>query len=535
MYYLGFFSPVSNPGWKRAAKNFTNMFSFESYNKNLTENLWELNFKYFIQTVKTITCGSILGFLAALFTGFFASTNIHKHKSIPLIIKIILLLLRAFPVIVFLLLFRISFDPYLAAFTIYFWFTWLWLHKYINDLIEAADTKKYWNDIAKGSSKLKSFYTNIVLVLKNKFWVNFFLSYESNIRWVSVLGIVGINGLGFFFGDLSKYQKNIGITLFFIFLFILINEGLLFFFNKVLFVKPNITINSKADLNKFKYNWRKYAFWFILAIYFGIFIWSLTGLFHSKVDVKTFSLFFKSLFIWDFSDVVKTDIYKDYLYIFMCAYVAVALAFIFAIAYSFILSENLFNSYLVWSNKTILIIIKIIPAVIWFYMFNPLMKSQVAITSAILISSFRHMCKQFAESINSIDRRKISNMQAQGNSKWFIYRNFIIPQIKNQIISTNLFEYEKSFRNAIIYGAFANISIYKTINKYQETQEYSKIVPLILPAYVFLIMLELAYLILKNKDKLKFYINNSKLWNSFKKQQNFIPKSQDLLFFKKDF
>ncbi|WLP85800.1 ABC transporter permease subunit [Mycoplasma seminis] len=509
LYNLKFFYFVASPQWGKSWSNFKSIFAFNSTSNALSENLWLVNWNYFLITLKGVTLGTFSGFLLAIITGYFSASNIHKHKTFSYLIKTIILLLRAFPVIVFILLFKDAFSAMLASFVLYFWFTWLWMNRYIADLIESCSTKKYYQDISLGSGKIKSFYKNIYLNIRIKFFLNFFMSYESNIRWLTILGLVGISGLGVVFGNLRVYKDSLGITLLFIALFILLVELILFALNKVLLVSKAISNPSIKDIKSLKYNWKKYVLWLMTLVYIAIVIWGLISLRSESVYSKTLEDYFSLVFKFDFTNINWNDLMLDYWLILQQGYVALVFGYIFALLYAYVLAERINKNYNVILSKIGLIIFKVIPTFIWFLIFNPLMHSYAAITIALVISCFRKLTKQIAESINTISATKIERFYALGWSKLKVYTWYIIPYINKQLLAVFIFQSEDCLRNSISYGTFANISIYSLINEYQRTLQYNKIFPVILPAYITFILFEVA-----------FWIYKSKIWEKFTNKNN---------------
>ncbi|MFV8477364.1 ABC transporter permease subunit [Mycoplasma sp. Z355B] len=499
LYSLNFFYSVNIPSWHDAWDNLKSIFSFASHNKELSSNIWLINWNYFLVTLKSVTIGTFFGFLLALITGYCSATNIHRYKYFPFLVKIILMLLRAFPVIVFILLFKNAFSAELASFIIYFWFTWLWMNRYIADLIESCSTKQYFRDLALGANKLQSFYKNIFQQVKIKFFLNFFLSYESNIRWLTILGLVGINGLGVVFADPKHYQDSFGITLLFIAIFILIIEGILYLLNKVLLVQKPQLHASKQAIKSWSYNWKKYVLSLMLVCYFVILIWGLISLADSKVYTITLKQYFTSVFAFDFSS-FNWGLMGQYFIILQQAYISITLAYFLAIMYAYILAERINKNYSVIASKIVLAFIKVVPTYFWFLVFNPLMDSVTAITIALVVSAFRKMVKQIAESINTLPSNVIALYKVKGWSKFKIYRYYVLPYVNKQLLSVFIFQSEDAVRNSISYGTFANLGIYNLVLQYQDKSEYNKIFPVILPAYIFFIILEISFWIYKEKN-----------------------------------
>ncbi|MFV8401189.1 ABC transporter permease subunit [Mycoplasma sp. 005V] len=499
LYNLNFFYTVNNPNWVGAWENFKSIFGFASHNKELSGNIWLINWNYFLITLKSVTIGTFFGFLLAMITGYFSATNIHKHKYFPFLVKIILMLLRAFPVIVFILLFKNAFSAELASFVLYFWFTWLWMNRYISDLIESCSTKHYFRDLSLGVNRLQSFYKNIYQQVKIKFFLNFFLSYESNIRWLTILGLVGINGLGVVFSDPKHYQDSFGITLLFIALFILVIEAILYLLNKVLLVSKAQVNASIKQIKSWSYNWKKYVLSLMLIGYFAVLIWGLISLSNSQIYSITLKQYFSNIFKFDFSS-FNWGVMGQYLLIIQQAYISIVLAYILGIMYAYILAEKINHNYSVIASKIFLTFIKVVPTYFWFLVLNPLMDSLTAITIALIVSAFRKLAKQIAESINTLPSHIITLYKQKGWSKLKIYHYYVLPYVNKQLLSVFIFQGEDAVRNSISYGTFANIGIYNLILQYQDKSEYSKIFPVILPAYVFFIILEISFWIYKEKN-----------------------------------
>ncbi|QCZ36699.1 ABC transporter permease subunit [Mycoplasma nasistruthionis] len=501
MFNLGYFTFPNSIRWKSTTEFIGKIFEFKPTHPQLTQNLWALNLHYFWITVKSVTAGTFIGFLLALITSYIGASQLHRFKLPSYLTRIIISALRAVPIIVFVLFFKDSFENYLASFVLYFWFTWLWMNRYLVDIIESSDFRFYYTDIKLGRSKFLSFYKNIFKSKKNKFLMNFLQAYESNIRWVTILGLVGITGLGFFFENYKNYVQSLGITLFFIALFVFLIELLLFLFNKVLLVWPKINNQNVNSIYSFKYNWRKYLTRLILIIYLVILVLSFLDLFGQKVYVVTLSSYFKSFLNFDFSVLNSKSVWLDYWTIIQQSYVAFSFSILIAILYSSILAEKVTRGYISLISKLLLSVIKIIPVFFWYLIFNPLSLSLVAINIALWISGFRALTKQIAESINALSLSQIQLLKARGYNKFQLYIYFILPSIKHQLVASFFFEYEHLFRNVITYGTFSGIGIYRLLQKYQQEGDYNKIFPLVFPAFIFIILLEISLIIYRNKDK----------------------------------
>ncbi|WP_322961150.1 ABC transporter permease [Mycoplasmopsis cynos] len=503
MYQLNFFTSVYPSGLKRFFRYIGLLFYFNSHHPDLpNQSLWIINFKYLWITLKTVTGGTITGLILAIITSYNAASNLKNKRAIAICIKFSIVFLRSFPVLIIILLFQSAFSSILAAWMIFFWSTWLWMHKYFIEIIESSDTKIYWQEIKIGRSKFLSFYKNIYLLNKSRYVTNSFLAYESNVRWSTILGSIGIIGIGFFIENNKNDFQYLGISLFYIFLVVFILEFLIYIYNKYL----KDFVFKKTKNNEYyktaKYNRNKIILCVIIFLVAIIYNWSFVDIFSASVDWKILTNYLKTFFIFDFSDISENPIYYyDYVLIFMKTYVGLYFAFIFSIIYAFFMSEKVLKSYIAAIFKSLLIIIKTVPVLVWFILFNTFLNSVTSITIVLSIVAFRSLAKHFCTKINSYSESEISFYLTLGYNTWSIYCKKILPNAWRDVIGLILFEFENTFRNGISYGIFATIVLSKKLSEYQDQNTYDRIFPLILPAFLFFILLELTFFVIK-------YFNN---------------------------
>ncbi|AKF41206.1 ABC transporter permease [Mycoplasmopsis canis] len=511
MIELDFFSPIYLSGLRRFGFYISDLFKFKSEHPDLPgRSLWLWNLKYLWITLKSVTGGTVLGIILAFFTSYFSSTNIHLGRKRTYVIKFILVFFRAFPIVMFILLFKAIFSAFLAAFAIFFWSTWLWMHKYFMEIIESSNTKYFWIDVNLGKGKFKSFYKNILLVNKNRYAMNSLLSYESNVRWSSVLGTIGIIGIGF----IIDYNRNdfvyLGISLFYIFLVVFSIEIFMFLYNKYLkefIYKKTKNINYNRT---FIYNRNRIILIIIKTIITIVFILSLVDLLKESVNIRLLKNYTQNFFIFDFTDISQDPMfyYRDYLVIFMKTYVSLYFATFFSILYAFLMSEKVSKSFIAIFFKGLLVIIKSIPVSVYFLLFNTFLEGITAITIVLFLAAFRSLAKHINSKINSYSDSELKLYISLGLTKWQIYKKRILPEALKDILSLVVFEFENTSRNGVSYGVFATITITSKISFYQDRGLYNRIFPLLLPIFLFFIVLEITYWAIKNRDKLWKVKNN---------------------------
>ncbi|WP_223211520.1 ABC transporter permease [Mycoplasmopsis edwardii] len=521
MYELNFFSHIYTKGFVRLKHHLSELFKFNSQHPDLPgDSLWKLNLDYIWITLKTVTGGTITGLILSSITSYLSATNIHKNREPSFILKFILVFFRAFPFVVFILLFKSIFSSFLAAWMIFCWSTWLWMHKYYLEIIESAETKYYWLDIKLGKSKLVSFYKNIYLSNRNRYVMNSFLSYESNVRWSAILGRIGIIGIGFWIDTFSSDFSYLGISLFYLFMVVFVIEIFMFLYNK--YLKSYIHKRTK-DQDYWKspiYNLTWIILLIVKIVFLVIYIISFVDLANSTINFTKFGKYLKDFYVFDFSDIkVNYVYYLDYWVIFMKTYVSLYFAVLISIVFAFYMSERINNVWVSFTFKVLLVVIKSLPVVVYFVLFNTFLEPVTSITIVLSLVAFRSLTKHFNSKINAFSNYELKLCSSLGFSTWWIYRKRILPEAFKDIRSLIVFEYENTFRNGISYGVFATITITEKINDYQEKNLYGRIFPLILPAFLFFILLEIFYWIIKNDFKL------NKLFNWIKNTRNNLSKS----------
>ncbi|WP_134110187.1 ABC transporter permease family protein [Mycoplasmopsis mustelae] len=470
--------------------------------------MWIKNLELMWITIKLVFSGSFVGLILAFFSAYFTALNLWKHNWWTWILRVIILVLRSLPIILIITIFKATYRGEMIAFMIFWYSTWLWLQRYFCDIFESSDTNKFYRDINNGMFHFKSFYINIFLNHKNKFLMNSLLAIESNIRWNSILGSVGVFGIGFLFNLYKNQFQYLGISVLYIVFFVFIFELILVFYNKYLFIAPKIKHSNKNTPKSWKYNYKKIINWVIFSIYFSIVIISFLELSQIKTDFYSFISHLKVLFYFDFSEIIaKPDIYLIYWEIFKQTYIAIYLGFVFAFWFAILMSEKLIQSQISIIFKSFIILLKSIPVIVFYVLFNSFLNPATSLVLSVIILTFRSMSKQFSETINKIDQSKIDYWKSLGYTKFFIYKNFLFPMYRKAILSLVLFESEGTYRNFITYGIFSSYSLYTFVDRYSNRDNSEeKILPLFVPAFIFYFLLELIFLIYKTQIWQKIYL-----------------------------
>ncbi|WP_051590861.1 PhnE/PtxC family ABC transporter permease [Mycoplasmopsis felifaucium] len=472
------------------------LFRFKSDNPDfVNQNFWIVCLKTIFITLQYTALGSLIGFFIAFFTAYIASNNLHKNKWIVYGIKIIILLLRSIPVFFFLALFKSGFDKLLLATLMLAWFTWLWLHKYICDIFETSETKFYSNDLLLGKSKFKSFINNVSLRNENKIIMLFIFSFESNLRWTTILSSAGLVGIGNFI-VISKNSDlaYVGIPLVLLLASLLVLELINIAINQLLF-KPKtiLPLAKNASIKRMFLRPELYC-WVLFGIILAISISTLFKINYSVFNFEGIKHSFKSLMEPDYSYLIKDSarIWQSFFAIIKIASGALFVSFFISLFIALLGNNKLFPKAVSIVIKIILLLIRVIPVVLLFILFKIIyISAEACLFIIIVISTSRSMSKFFIESINAVSDIQINNLKTFGVSKFKILSRFIYPAVKHELLTYTIFRFELAYRNLINLGPLSAVGIGAMLYTYM-SKDFSlpKVSALMLPIMISIILIE---------------------------------------------
>lgn len=479
-------------------------FLFNSFDeKNFVNNsLWMINWIYFSRTIQYVVLGNFFGFIFSIFTAFYSTKKFHKNKYVILLVKFIIIFLRVLPVFVFISLISNSFSGVLGASLIIFWFTWICLSSYLTNLFENTSDVEYWQMIYSGKSKLKSFYENIILRNRPKIILMYFLSLESNIRWTTVLGAVGISGIGFLFELYQSKNEYLAITILYLFILIFSLEIIMLIFNKWLFNTHRLKTNSIL-LNNI--NNRKLHI--VLLILFLVTVLISVGIIKDFQTQKiNFHNFFRTLIRFlspNFSDYNKSEL-NGLLWtwrIIKQSYVCLIISLFCSLTYSIFLSEKMNHWIISYIFRTVLSFLRMLPSIFVFYLLNIFLDSVGAMSWTLAFTSFRGLTKYISESINSIDIKYFEYYKIMKKNKIFTYKKLVLPFIKKDLISYIQLEFENTCRDSLFYGSFTGWGLGNLYIIYSKKDDIEKISAILIPITIMFVLFELISMYLRRNRR----------------------------------
>ncbi|WP_406617503.1 hypothetical protein [Mycoplasmopsis adleri] len=485
----------SKRGPELFAKYFKEIFKFKSDHADFkNENFWLVCLRTLFYTIQYTALGSLIGFVLAFFSAYLASINLHKHKSLTITFKIVILILRSIPVFFFLALFKSGFDKLLLATLILSWFTWLWLHKYLVDIFETTNIKYFQNDLLLGKSNFKAFLNDVSIRNKSKIIMLFVFSFESNLRWTTILSSAGLIGIGNLI--VVNYFKDfayIGIPLTLLLIVLILLEGITIFLNYLIFKPKEININKKYSKIKRLFLRSDFYCWFLLIVMVAIFISTLFQINYSVLSAKSIQDTFYSMIKPDYSYLVSNSktIWYNFWIIIKIGYAGTLISFFLSLLIA-ILGNNKLNHFVFpIFTKLLLLIARIIPIALLFIMLRIIYQPEATLLLIIIFSISRSMSKFFIESINNVDEVKINNFKVFGYSKHRILVRYILPEVWSELITYTIFRFELSFRNLINLGPLSTVGIGSLLYSFMsKDNELDKVSALILPIMISIILIE---------------------------------------------
>lgn len=468
-------------GFKVFINNLTKIFSFDS-NISLYPNqsLWVLSIEFLWLSLEGVVVGTTIGFILAFISAYLSNKHFIKTNIVYNTLNVILPILRALPTIIFIYYFSKSYSSNLALYLLFTWFSWLWIHKYMIEIYSSINYYPYYVYLNQGFNRFTAFIKVILPQVNNRFISLYLYSFESNMRWNSLLGTLGFVGIG----QLINYAQNnrfnnMGIPVLVIMIFMLFLELFIYLINRYVLVHINKEFDFKKDKFKKPINWQSIIKIILISFLSILFIVCLILLSINQKENINNSIF-SSLFNPNWTILNNKDnLFFDVLMLFFQSISIMVIAVAFSLLLIFISSYKLFRYYSLF-GIFLTAIIRSIPIIALFFVINPIYSSPTSTICVILgIASATVITKNINESINKIDSKIINYYLMQGYLKITIFFKYILFYIRKELYTITLFEYESKLRDLITYGSFGSSSIGYYIDYYASKSQYNNMTPFI--------------------------------------------------------
>ncbi|WP_245576668.1 hypothetical protein [[Mycoplasma] imitans] len=293
---------------------------------------------------------------------------------------------------------------------------------------------------------------------------------ESNFRWTTILSAVGLIGIGQLINDPISIDNDFSSTLIplvVLMIFLLINEGLLYLFETYLISRKSYP--KTKNLNKILIV-KMLIIYLIFTFIIGFSLYSLLSIRLKINNFAIFTDFFNRLFNFNKSFFVTRTFNENpiLMLVILTLQSLLILVIVFFLSLVFAtLCSNLLNRYVSLFFKSLFLIIRTIPIIIVFRLFNPLFNSGVS--TIVFIGSFYFattLAKKVYVIINSINWSVVTSLKNKLYTNFQILRLYVIPSIKKDLVTVYQLEFESIIRTIITLGAYGTSIIGQLLDIY---------------------------------------------------------------------
>lgn len=442
-------------------ENLKLFFTFSDRSKYFPEqSLWNVSLVYLLLTIKQTLLGTIVGFALALITSYL-SFKLFTNKFSSLVISIIVNVFRFLPILMVIYYIQLSYTKELGLFIVLLWFTWLWAHKYLIEIYRNIDYSLYFQRIIEGNNKFISFFKTVFYQVNTRVVSLFLYSFESNVRWSTILGTLGLTGIGQLIQQGTEDFSTMGIPVLMISVFLVFLEILIFTFKKV-FIEEKIPF-VKKDFNENRYlKYRKFKRVFsivLIVVLISFIVYAFVSSDFNSLKNDSGKVFIEQVFAPDWSILKSSSltipIWQQIVNLLGQIIVVLTISILVLLLTSFLGNKFLFKKTYFLIHILNSIVRAIPPIAILFLVDSIYFDTSSALTITLAISLSTTLFKIINEKNEKIDSYSIQIMFLSGHSRCMIFKNYVLYKIRNDIVTVGIFEFENTFRNLIIYGSYS--------------------------------------------------------------------------------
>lgn len=442
-------------------ENLKLFFTFSDKSKYFPEqSLWNVSLVYLLLTIKQTLLGTIVGFALALMTSYL-SFKLFTNKFSSLVISIIVNVFRFLPILMVIYYIQLSYTKELGLFIVLLWFTWLWAHKYLIEIYRNINYSLYFQRIIEGDNKFISFFKTIFHQVNTRVVSLFLYSFESNVRWSTILGTLGLTGIGQLIQQGTEDFSTMGIPVLMFSVFLVFLEILIFTFKKV-FIEEKIPF-VKKDFNENRYlKYRKFKKVFSIVsivVLISFIVYAFVSSDFNSLKNDSGKVFIEQVFAPDWnilkSSSLTIPIWQQIVNLLGQIIVVLTISILVLLLTLFLGNKFLFKKTYFLIHILNSIVRAIPPIAILFLVDSIYFDTSSALTIALAISLSTTLFKIINEKNEKIDSYSIQIMFLSGHSRCMIFKNYVLYKIRNDIVTVGIFECENTFRNLIIYGSYS--------------------------------------------------------------------------------
>jgi len=158
------------------------------------------------------------------------------------------------------------------------------------------------------------------------------------------------------------------------------------------------------------------------------------------------------------------------------AFVGTVIGFLLSMPFSALALRNIFPSPLTTTVRSLLGIVRTIPALFWAVLFVIAVGlGPFAGTLAVAVYSFGYLSKLYYEAFEAVDAEVLDALRVTGASRILLVRHAVLPESMNTIVSQLLFMFEYNIRSSAVLGFVGAGGVGFLMVSYIESLRYSSL------------------------------------------------------------
>ncbi|MEM1943583.1 MAG: phosphonate ABC transporter, permease protein PhnE [Candidatus Caldarchaeum sp.] len=158
------------------------------------------------------------------------------------------------------------------------------------------------------------------------------------------------------------------------------------------------------------------------------------------------------------------------------AFVGTVIGFLLSLPFSALALRNIFPSILTTTVRSLLGIVRTIPALFWAVLFVIAVGlGPFAGTLAVAVYSFGYLSKLYYEAFEAVDAEVLDALRVTGASRILLVRHAVLPESMNTVVSQLLFMFEYNIRSSAVLGFVGAGGVGFLMVSYIESLRYSSL------------------------------------------------------------
>ncbi len=419
-------------------------------------------------TILMSAAGTALGALLAVPFSVLASGNIVKRRWVVSIFRFLFSLLRTLPTLVTALLLTFLYGLGTTAGTLSIAvFTFSYCGKLLYEEIESADISPYEAALAQGATKARAALTAVLPQVLPLYLSSVLYSFESSVRYASVLGYVGAGGIGLILNSEMGWRNypRVGMILLSLFVTVALVEITSTHLRRMLEegnAGRKMENGRNATVDEMYAAGRREAPGKIIVPLLAVALVVLSG------RVLDFSVSDSSGGRTAALSIVRSVLHPDTSLLFTfsengvpyllfetlsTAFLGTLFGAVLAVPLSFLSAENITGKYVSWIFRTAVMAVRTVPSFVYALMFIRVTGPGAAAgVLTMSLSSVGMISRMFTEEVENLDRGVTDSLSSLGCSTFERIRYAIVPSLSASFLSILIYRFDVNLRDTSVLG-----------------------------------------------------------------------------------